>query len=205
MGDDVSNDVGVPFNPEVEAPVPVDTGLPKTARLVVLLGMQRRMVQIGAGSWSVCKRPFGLNRAGERVSGQCLGCTVSSSAAFDFAGRPNLPYFGFHRSAHFLDRLKGTMQTAPANILQPFREPSINETPLGGSVFLIRRCGNLGGENDASPAGPRFQHTAARQTDLAPQLKRNGHLAPRLDLECGRHTQYLKSVPRKHAAETPAP
>ena len=46
MGDDVDDDVGIAGYDEIEAPIFIHSRLPEVARLVVLFGMQGRVLEI---------------------------------------------------------------------------------------------------------------------------------------------------------------
>jgi hypothetical protein len=46
MGLQLGDAAGVAVDPEVEAPVPIDAGLPAVLGFVVLLGVQPRVIQV---------------------------------------------------------------------------------------------------------------------------------------------------------------
>jgi hypothetical protein len=71
MRDDVFNSVGIAVDREIEAPVAVYARLPDVLRLVVLLRVQRRVLEVNAQkSQLFCERaPHRGSRISERVDG----------------------------------------------------------------------------------------------------------------------------------------
>src|SRR5450631_4482509 len=73
MGSQLGDEVGVPVDPEVEAPVLIDPCLPAVLGFVVLLGVQPRVAQVSDQEVDLLDERF-LNRQGS--IGQLLDGTL---------------------------------------------------------------------------------------------------------------------------------
>src|SRR5580692_704730 len=114
MWHDIADDIGIADDVEIKPPSLVDTGLPTVFGFVVLLGVQRRMVEV-VGKKDHLKRPCAHRWEHLRETLMHGASSQFSSRTFGLLDGCSLLQLSFHMSNHVLRTAK---RAKPAALFQ---------------------------------------------------------------------------------------